>query len=68
MHKLNRNQIDMHVQNKKYGNFVFISRLTGKCAAHKLKKVCSSSLCTCSHHKVVLRRQNKNTDFFMILA
>ena len=26
---------DMHVQNKKYGNFVFISRLTGKCATQK---------------------------------
>ena len=25
---------DMHVQNKKYGNFVFVSRLTGKCATH----------------------------------
>ena len=23
---------DMHVQNKKYANFVFMSRLTGKCA------------------------------------
>ena len=29
---------DMHVQNKKYGNFVSISRLTGKCAAQKIKK------------------------------
>ena len=27
----------MHVQNKKYGNFFFISRLTGKCATHKIK-------------------------------
>ena len=29
---------DMHVENKKYGNFVSISRLTGKCAAKKNKK------------------------------
>ena len=27
----------MHVQNKKYGYFVSISRSTGKCAAQKLK-------------------------------
>ena len=32
----------MHVQNKKYDNFVlFISRLTIKCAAQKLKNFCS---------------------------
>ena len=30
--------IDNHVKNKKYGNFVSISSLTGKCAAQKLKK------------------------------
>ena len=30
--------IDNHVKNKKYGNFVSISNLTGKCAAQKLKK------------------------------
>ena len=30
--------MDMHVENKKYGNFVSISRLTGKCAAQKFKK------------------------------
>ena len=53
----------MHVQNKKYGNLVSISRLTGKCAAQKLKKR-SSSLWTCLHHMVILRSQNKNTDFF----
>ena len=34
---------DMHLQNKKYGNFISISRLTGKCAAQK-KNFCSSSL------------------------
>ena len=28
----------MHVQNKKYGNFVSICRLTGKYAAQKLNK------------------------------
>ena len=27
---------DMQVQNKKYGNFVFISRWTGKCATQKI--------------------------------
>ena len=27
-----------HVKNKKYGNFVSISSLTGKCIAQKLKK------------------------------
>ena len=30
--------LDMHVQNKKYGDIVSISSLTGKCAAQKLKK------------------------------
>ena len=29
---------DMHIQNKKCGNFGYISLLTGKCAARKLKK------------------------------
>ena len=43
--------LDMHVQNKKYGDFVFTSRLTGKCTTQKLKKnFCSSSLWTCLHH------------------
>ena len=58
----------MHVQNKKYGNFVSISSLTGKCAAQKLKKICSSSLWTCLHHMVILSSPNKITDFLMILA
>ena len=57
--------IDNHVKNKKYGNFVSISSLTGKCAAQKLKKLCSSSLWTYLHHMVILRSQNKITDFFM---
>ena len=53
---------NIHVQNKKYGNFVSISRLTGKCAAQKLKR--SSSLWTCLHHVVILRKQKKITHFF----
>ena len=32
------------------------------------KNFCSSSLCTCLHHMVIIRSQNKITDFFMILA
>ena len=50
------------------GNFVSISRLTGKCATQKLKNFCSSSLRTCLHHMVILKTQNKMTDFLMILA
>ena len=42
---------------------VTISSLTGECAAPKLKKKCSSSLWTCLHHMVILRTQNKITDF-----
>ena len=34
----------------------------------KIKKLCSSSLRTCLNHMVILRSQNKITDFFMILA
>ena len=34
----------------------------------KILKICSSSLWTCLHHMVILRTQNKITDFFMILA
>ena len=34
----------------------------------KIIKICSSSLCTCLHHMVILRNQNKITDFLMILA
>ena len=33
----------------------------------KIIKICSSSLWTCLHHMVLLRTQNKITDFFMIL-
>ena len=31
-------------------------------------KICSSSLCTCLHHMVILKTRNKITDFLMILA
>ena len=34
----------------------------------KIIKNCSSSLCTCLHHMVILRTRNKITDFLMILA
>ena len=34
----------------------------------KIIKICSSSLCTCLHHMVILRTQNKITDFLMTLA
>ena len=34
----------------------------------KIIQICSSSLCTCLHHMVILRTRNKITDFFMILA
>ena len=34
----------------------------------KIIKICSSSLCTCLHHMVILRTRNKISDFFMILA
>ena len=57
--------LDMHVQNKKYGN---ISRLIGKCAAQKLKNFCSSRLWTFLHHMVILESQIKITDLLMILA
>ena len=59
----------MHVQNKKYGNFVSISRLAGKCATQTIKKnLRNSSPWTCLHHITVnLRSQNKYTDFLMIL-
>ena len=47
---------------------LYISSLTGECAAGKFKNLCSSSLWTCLHHMVILKSQNKITDFFMILA
>ena len=60
--------IDNHVKNRECGNFVSISSLTGECAAQKFKNFCSSSVWTCLHHMVILRCQNKITDFFIILA
>ena len=45
-----------------------MSSLNGKCAAQKSKHLCSSSQWTCLHHMVILRSQNKITDFFMILG
>ena len=60
--------IDNHVKKRKCGNFVSISSLTGKCAAEKISNFCSSSLWTCLHHMVILRSQNKITNFLMILA
>ena len=56
------------ISKKKYEKFVSISSLTGEGAAQKLKNFCSSSLWTCLHHMVILRIQNKITDFFIILA
>ena len=53
----------MHVQNKKYENFVSIFSQTGKCVARKFKNFSSSSLWTCLHHMVILRSQ-KITFFF----
>ena len=60
--------MDNHVKNRKYGNFVSISSLTGEYAAEKLKNFCSSSLWTCLHHMFILKSKNKITDFLMILA
>ena len=60
--------MDNHDKNKKYGNFVSISSLTGECAAEKIRNFCSSSLWTCLHHMAILRSQNKITDFLVILA
>ena len=45
-----------------------IPSLPGECAAEKLKNFSSSSPWTFLHHMVILRSQNKITDFFMILA
>ena len=55
------------IKNKKYGNFVSISSLTGKCAAQKLKNFCGTSLWTCLRHMVIIKSQNKITNFLMIL-
>ena len=47
---------------------LYRTRLTGKCATQKLKNLSTSKQWTCLHHMVILRSQNKNTDFVMILA
>ena len=61
--------MDNHVKNKKIREFrLYIYSLTGKCAIQKYKKLCSSSLWTCLHHMVILRNQNKITNFLMILS
>ena len=52
---------DMHVQNKKYRNFVSISCFNVKCQEQTFLKNCSSSLWTCLHHMVILGSQNKIT-------
>ena len=51
---------DMHVRNKKYGNYVSISRLTGKCAPQKLN-LHISNLWTCLHHMIIFKTENKKT-------
>ena len=45
-----------------------MSSLAGECAGEKFKNFCSCSLWTCLHHMVILRSQNKITEFLMILA
>ena len=46
---------------------VKISRLTSKCATQKLIKYFAALVC--GHvYMVILKSQNKNTDFLMILA
>ena len=50
----------MHVRDKRYRNFVFISRLIGK-----IKKTYAVLV---YGHVIILRSQNKNTDFVIILA
>ena len=45
-----------------------MSSLTGECATQKFKNFCSSNLWTSLDYMVILRSQNKITDFFMILA
>ena len=48
--------------------YLGIPDLTGEYAAEKFKNFCSSSLWTCLHHMVIiLRSQNKITDFLIRL-
>ena len=60
--------IDNHVKNRKCGNFVSISSLTGECAAQKFKKIAVLVYVHVYIIMVILRTRNKITDFFMILA
>ena len=53
--------------NMKYWNFVFAYRSTGKCATQKLKKNIVQFR-TCSHLMAILKSENQNNDFLMILA
>ena len=52
---------DMHGQNKKYGNFVFNSRLNGKC---QHKNVKAYAILVYGHGHI--GTQNRDTDFLMI--
>ena len=56
----------VHKGGLKPDSFHFISRFT--CKTQKFKHFCSLSLSTCSHHMVILKSQNKITDFLMMLA
>ena len=60
----------MHVQSKKYGNFVFISRLTAWYIMRNTKINVYAVLVNGHIYiiMVMLRSRDKNTDFFMILA
>ena len=61
----------MHVQNKKYRNFVSrppIARLTGKLQHKNFKTFAVLVYGHVYIIMVILRSQNKITDFFMILA
>ena len=61
--------IDNHVKNKKYGNFVSISSLTGECAVEKFKNFCSSRV-TCDLSAILnfiekMTKKNNFLDFFL---
>ena len=61
-----RDEIPVFLSEIRNQEICFISRLTGKCATHKLQNFCSSSPLTCLHHMVILRSQNKIIDFLII--
>ena len=60
----------MNVQSKKYGNVVFISRLTGWYIMRNTKINVYAVLVNGHIYiiMIMLRSRDKNTDFFMILA